>query len=119
MALDLMSATRTAVLTTTGFAALAMLLAGLSAPAQAQEAPRDAAGRECGALQQNGDTGTNFVFRVVNRCELPLTLIYHCSPDAPEQRLDLAAGATQSLTCVKTPAAAGQITYRFASSPVN
>ncbi|MDR3398581.1 MAG: hypothetical protein P4M06_13610 [Pandoraea sp.] len=102
-----------------GITGMLVLLAVMaSAPVRAQTAamptePLDAAGKPCGALRALPADVTHYRYEVANRCERPVTFFWRCSASDTEHSLDVPGKATQSATCVKATAAAGEIVFRF------
>ncbi|MDM8356848.1 hypothetical protein [Pandoraea communis] len=115
MALDLMliTARRSGI---TGM--LVLLAIAVSAPVRAQAPPMpteplDMAGKPCGALRALPADVTHYRYEVANRCERPVVFFWRCSATDTEHSLDVAGKATQSATCMKETAAAGEIVFRF------
>jgi hypothetical protein len=116
MALDLMFITTTRRSEIIGVLAVLAVIA--SAPVHAQTPamptePLDAAGKPCGALRALPADVTHYRYEVANRCERPVTFFWRCSAADTEHSLDVPGKGTQSATCVKATAAAGEIVFRF------
>ncbi len=102
-----------------GITGIGVLLAiAVSAPVGAQTPampaePLNTAGRPCGALRALPADVTHYRYEVANRCERPVTFFWRCSATDTEHSLEIPGKATQSATCVKATAAAGEIVFRF------
>lgn len=97
------------------------VLVGASAVAStafAQGDPHDGAGNACGDLQHDKVDIARYLFRITNRCERPITLVYRCSPGEPELTQTVPAQGAVQIGCDKAPASAGEIVYRFAPANV-
>ncbi|PTE02776.1 hypothetical protein [Pandoraea apista] len=102
-----------------GITGIGVLLAiAVSTPVRAQTPampaePLDTAGRPCGALRALPADVTHYRYEVANRCERPVTFFWRCRATDTEHSLEIPGKATQSATCVKATAAAGEIVFRF------
>lgn len=97
---------------------LVLLAVAVSASVRAQTPrmptePLDMAGKPCGALRALPADVTHYRYEVANRCERPVVFFWRCSAIDTEHSLDVAGKATQSATCMKETAAAGEIVFRF------